>query len=238
MNGVLLIDKPAGWTSFDVVAKVRSLIRAEAPDLDATIPKKLRRKVKVGHAGTLDPLATGLLVVLVGTATKKQDEFMKKDKTYEVQMKLGETSTTGDEEGEKTRSSQQRVVSRDELQNTINKFVGEIEQVPPSYSAIKVNGQRAYKLARAGKEVSIEPRRIKIYSIMNLDYANPVVEFTARVSSGTYIRSLVEDIGKELGVGAYMTALRRTEIGEFNLKNAVPVEELSSQSIAQLDKVW
>jgi len=233
MNGILLIDKPAGWTSFDVVAKVRSLIRAKALDLEATNPKKLQ-KIKVGHAGTLDPLATGLLIVLVGNATKKQDEFMKKDKTYEVQMKFGETSTTGDEEGEKTKSSQQRVVSRDELQNVINKFVGEIEQVPPPYSAVKVNGQRAYKLARAGKEVSIEPRRIRIYSITNVVYTYPIVEFTARVSSGTYIRSLVEDIGKELGCGAYMTVLRRIKIGEFSLENATTAEKLTSQTMAVL----
>ena len=237
MNGIILIDKPVGWTSFDVVAKIRSLIRAETSNSKTTVSKK-RHKTKVGHAGTLDPLATGLLIVLVGDATKKQSEFMKKDKTYEVEMKLGETSTTGDEEGKKTKSSKQRVVNQKELQDVISKFVGKIDQVPPSYSAVKVNGQRAYKLARAGKEVKIEPRKIEIYEITVVDYIYPTVQFTARVSSGTYIRSLVEDIGRTLGVGAYMTTLRRTEIGEFSLKNAISAETLSAQSLARLDNVW
>lgn len=205
---VLLIDKPKGWTSFDVVGKIRSQLR-----------KETGQKVKVGHAGTLDPLATGLLIILVGKATKRQDEYMKQDKVYEVTMKLGQTSTTADDEGEKTAVSDKEP-GQEEVEAVVHSFVGEVSQVPPAYSAIKINGQRAYKLARAGKEVVIEPRQITIYSIDDLVYKYPVVSFTAKVSSGTYIRSLVTDIGEKLGVGAYMTDLRRTSIGEFSIAAA------------------
>lgn len=208
MEEILLIDKPKGWTSFDVVGKIRSNLR-----------KQTGQKVKVGHAGTLDPLATGLLIVLVGKATKRQDDFMKQDKVYEVEMKLGQTSTTADEEGEKTNVSD-LVPEAERVYEVINSFIGEISQIPPAYSAIKINGQRAYKLARAGKEVKIEPRLVKIYSIDNIKYSYPIVSFTAKVSSGTYIRSLVTDIGEGLGTGAYMTELRRTQIGEYKITDA------------------
>lgn len=208
MDEALLIDKPKTWTSFDVVAKVRSKLRQETG-----------QKVKVGHAGTLDPLATGLLIILVGTATKRQDEFMKLDKVYEVSMKLGQTSTTADEEGEKTYVSDEKPILA-EIKKSVESFVGDTEQVPPIYSAIKVNGQRAYKLARQGKSLKLEPRKVTIYSIDNLEYSYPNVTFSAHVSSGTYIRSLVQDIGQKLGVGAYMTDLRRTQIGKFNLSDA------------------
>ena len=212
MEEVVLIDKPKSWTSFDVVGKIRSQLR-----------KSTGQKVKVGHAGTLDPLATGLLIVLVGKATKQQDSFMKQDKVYEVTMKLGQTSTTADEEGEKTTISD-RQSSLQEVQDAIRRFTGEISQVPPAYSAIKINGQRAYKLARAGKDVKIEPRLVTIYSIEHLTYEYPIITFTAKVSSGTYIRSLVTDIGEALGTGAYMMDLRRTQIGEHSVKEAQKVE--------------
>ena len=208
MEDVVLIDKPKGWTSFDVVGKIRSQLR-----------KSTGQKVKVGHAGTLDPLATGLLIVLVGKATKQQDSFMKQDKVYEVTMKLGQTSTTADEEGEKTTISD-RQPSLQEVQDAIKQFEGEISQVPPAYSAIKINGQRAYKLARAGKEVVIEPRKVTIYSVDHLRYEYPLIRFTTKVSSGTYIRSLVTDIGEALATGAYMTDLRRTHIGAYSIENA------------------
>lgn len=177
------------------------------------------KKVKVGHTGTLDPLATGLLVLVVGKYTKKVPELSKVDKTYEVTMKLGEVSTTGDEEGEKTKVSDQEP-SLEEVQAALEHFVGEIEQIPPAYSAVKVNGQRAYKLARAGKEVVIEPRKVTIYDISDITYQYPTVKFTTKVSSGTYIRTLVEDFGKKLGTGAYMTDLRRTEVGNFSVRDA------------------
>lgn len=213
MDEVLLIDKPKGWTSFDVVGKIRSELRNQTG-----------QKVKVGHAGTLDPLATGLLIVLVGAATKKQDEFMKLDKVYEVTAKLGQTSTTGDEEGEKTAVSN-RIPDLQEVSDVINSFVGKISQIPPAYSAIKVDGQRAYKLARAGKEVKLELRQVTIYSIEQIAYIYPNVSFMANVSSGTYIRSLVADIGEKLGVGAYITDLRRTAIGKYQLTDAVAIKD-------------
>lgn len=209
MNGVLLINKPKGWTSFDVVAKIRGMVRQETG----------QKKPKVGHAGTLDPLATGLLVVLVGKATKRQDEFMKKDKTYAVTLKLGQTSTTGDDEGEKTRISHKKP-SLSDLEAVLGAFTGEQYQTPPQFSAIKIDGQRAYKLARAGKAVKIEPRKVNIYSITEVKYKYPIVEFTCKVSSGTYIRSLVTDIGEKLGTGAYMSNLKRTQIGDLYVTDA------------------
>ncbi len=216
-DGVYLIDKPKGWTSFDVVNKIRFSV---AKDRD-----KKPKNVKVGHAGTLDPLATGLLIVLVGKEfTKKASEYSKMDKTYEVTMKLGQTSVTGDEEGDKTDVSDKKP-SPEEVQQAIDKFCGEIMQTPHSFSAIKVNGQRAYKLARKGQEVAIEPRKVTIHYIDMTNYTYPLVKFTAKVSSGTYIRSLVEDIGKELKTGAYMLDLRRLEIGQFKVDVAEHVEK-------------
>lgn len=237
VNGILLIDKPKGWTSFDVVARVRSQLRSASQKLQVESGKSGNSepstlnfqhstplpKVKVGHTGTLDPLATGLMVVVVGSYCKRASEFSKLDKTYEVTMVLGQTSTTGDEEGEKTAVSDE-VPSQSALQTALEAFQGEIMQTPPIYSAIKVDGQRAYKLARAGKEVKLEPRKVHIYQISDIKYTYPTVKFTVRVSSGTYIRSLVEDIGKSLGTGAYMSDLRRTEVGEFKINDAVTTE--------------
>jgi tRNA pseudouridine55 synthase len=223
-DGILLIDKPSGWTSFDVVNYVRKLV--------AQAQGKKPKNTKVGHTGTLDPLATGLLVLLIGSYTKRAPELTKLDKTYEVTMKLGETSTTGDDEGEKTVvSSKQPVAS--EIEKSLRSFVGEGLQTPPAYSAIKVNGQRAYKLARAGKEVKLEPRPITVYSLELVVYSYPEVQFVAKVSSGTYIRSLVEDIGSMLGTGAYMSALCRTKVGEFDIKDSLAVKSLNAEAIAQ-----
>jgi len=222
MDGLLLIDKPKGWTSFDVVAKVRSEIRKETGV----------KKPKVGHTGTLDPLATGLLVLTIGTYCKRAQEFSKLDKVYEVEMKLGETSTTADDEGEKTKVSDKEP-TLEEVEAALRKFTGEIMQTPPIYSAIKVNGERAYKLAREGKEVKLEPRPAKIYEITDVKYEYPKLSFTTKVSSGTYIRSLVEDIGKELSTGAYMTYLRRNEVGEFNIKDSYTIDNLDLEKLLQ-----
>lgn len=210
------------WTSHDVVAKIRGILK-----------KETGRKIKVGHTGTLDPLATGLMIIVVGSYCKRASEFSKLDKTYEVTMKLGETSTTGDEEGVKTKVQSSKFKIQ-EIEEVLQKFVGEIMQVPPAYSAIKVDGQRAYKLARAGKEVKLEPRKVTIYSIKLIDYSYPLVKFTAKVSSGTYIRSLVEDIGQKLGTGAYMSALRRTEVGKFNINQAIEIPKISIDKIAKI----
>jgi tRNA pseudouridine55 synthase len=244
MDGLLLIDKPSGWTSFDVVAKVRNVLRqARSDELGAMSKKKLMThdsklkasspKVKVGHTGTLDPLATGLLVLVIGSYTKRAAEFSKLDKTYEATIKLGLTSTTGDEEGEKTAVSDRQPTEK-EVNDVLKSFVGTISQIPPQFSAIKVNGQRAYKLARKGQKVELEPRKVKVYSIQLTDYSYPEVKFTADVSSGTYIRSLVEDIGAKLGTGAYMSALRRTNVGPFNLEDALDIEQLKSRMLDSL----
>jgi tRNA pseudouridine55 synthase len=218
MQGMLLVDKPAGWTSFDVVNYIRGLVaRAEG---------KKPKQVKVGHTGTLDPFATGLLVILIGKEyTKKAGELSKQDKTYEVTVRLSETSTTGDPEGEITKISD-KVPIKEEVETALKKFTGTIEQIPPAYSAIKVNGHRAYKLARAGKEVKIDPRQVTINKIELVDYKYPEVKLVADVSSGTYIRTLVEDIGASLETGAYTTALKRTEIGKYKLENARQIEAL------------
>lgn len=216
MNGIYLIDKPAGWTSFDVVAKIRGILKRE-----------LGQKVKVGHTGTLDPLATGLMVVVIGSYCKRASELSKLNKTYEVAMTLGSTSTTGDEEGEKTKVSDRRP-DLAEVSAVLASFEGESSQTPPAYSAVKVNGQRAYKLARQGKEVIIEPRKIMVYSVALRSYDYPTVHFTADVSSGTYIRSLVEDMGKKLETGAYMSGLRRTKVGRFVIEQAIPVADFST----------
>ena len=232
MDGILLVDKPVGWTSFDVVAKVRSTLqRAEGESSFAKASKGHRpKRPRVGHTGTLDPLATGLLVLLIGSYTKRAPELTKLDKTYEVAMELGQTSTTGDNEGTKIHKST-RQPTKAELQTAIEQFRGEIMQTPPAFSAIKVDGQRAYKLARAGKEVQLEPRKVTIYRLELTDYRYPLVQLTTEVSSGTYIRSLVEDIGKSLSTGAYMSALRRTKVGKFSLKGAIDPAEIGIEHI-------
>lgn len=219
MDGYLLIDKPAGISSFGVVAQVRRIL-GEASG----------RKVKVGHTGTLDPAATGLMILVTGKYCKRAGEFSKLDKTYEVEMTLGATSSTGDTEGEITKKSTQRP-DETEVSLALSKFVGNIYQTPPVYSSIKVGGQRAYKLARAGKEVILEPRQVNINSINGVKYEYPKLRFTTEVSSGTYIRSLVEDIGQVLGTGAYMSALKRTKIANHNLSDALELENLRAEVI-------
>ncbi|HEY1085964.1 MAG TPA: tRNA pseudouridine(55) synthase TruB [Candidatus Saccharimonadales bacterium] len=212
-DGILLVDKPVGWTSFDVVAKIRGQIRREYQENGI---KPTKRQLKVGHAGTLDPFATGLLVVLLGDATKKADEFLKLDKVYEATIRLGQTSTTGDPEGELTDVSGHMPTS-EEVEAALRQFTGEITQIPPKFSAIKVNGQRAYKLAHQGKDVEIPPRKVTIHSIELLDYTYPEIKIRTHVGSGTYIRTLAEDIGGILKTGAYCEELRRTVVGDWSL---------------------
>ncbi len=222
-DGILLIDKPAGWTSFDVVAKIRGVRRA-AIKAQGVVPTK--RQLKVGHAGTLDPFATGLLVILLGDATKRSDEFLKQDKIYEATVFLGATSTTGDPEGELTHVSDTRPTDAD-IESAIGTFTGPITQTPPVFSAIKINGQRAYKLARKGIEVEIPTRQVLIHSLEVVEYAYPELKIRTHVSSGTYIRSLAEDIGQELSVGGYCTTLRRISIGELSIANAVSIDSVA-----------
>lgn len=223
MQGLLLVDKPAGWTSFDVVNYVRRIV--------ATVESKKPKNCKVGHSGTLDPFATGLLVLLVGKKyTRRAGELSKLDKTYEVTMRLGEVSSTGDPEGEITAVSD-TIPTSEALQAAIARFRGPISQTPPAFSAIKINGQRAYKLAREGKEVIIEPRNVTINSLEMINYTYPEVTLIADVSSGTYIRTLVEDIGQALSTGAYTTQLRRTRVGSFKGTNACSPKDLSVANI-------
>jgi tRNA pseudouridine55 synthase len=222
MDGYLLVDKPAGWTSHDVVAKVRNILKNESG-----------HKVKVGHTGTLDPFATGLLILMVGSYTKRAAEFSKLDKTYEAEVTLGSVSTTGDPEGEITQKFD-KAPTQEEIYNVLEGFTGEIEQTPHKFSAMKIDGQRAYKLAREGKEVKLEPRKVTIYSIQDVEYSYPKLKFTTEVSSGTYIRSLAEDIGEKLGTKAYLFALRRTKVDKFMLENASTIDNLTTEDLEKL----
>lgn len=206
MEEIIFVDKPSGMSSFGAVARVRRILS-----------QREGHKVKVGHTGTLDPFATGLLILLAGKATKKAPELSKLDKIYEATIRLGATSTTGDPEGEIIIINEKPSISRAQIEETLTKFTGQIEQTPPAFSAIKINGQRAYKLARAGKEVEMPKRIVTIYKIEILDYNSPFLKIRAHVSSGTYIRTLAEDIGKELGCGAYTTELRRTKIAHYDI---------------------
>jgi len=225
MQGILLVDKPAGWTSFDVVNYVRRIV--------AGAEGKKPKHCKVGHTGTLDPFATGLLVLLIGKEYTRQAQGLSKvDKTYEVTMKLGATSTTGDPEGEITAVAGQTPTKAAVL-GVLDQFRGQIEQVPPAYSAIKINGQRAYKLARAGQTVVLESRPATINRLEITEYEYPLVEYSADVGSGTYLRTLSEDIAKALGTGAYTTALRRTRVGRYNIEDACLVEGLDPEKILE-----
>ncbi|MBQ6605970.1 tRNA pseudouridine(55) synthase TruB [Candidatus Saccharibacteria bacterium] len=215
MDEIILIDKPKNMTSFGVVARVRRVLSERA-----------EKRVKVGHTGTLDPFATGLLIILAGKATKRSNEFLKLDKEYIAEIKLGEISTTGDPEGEISKTfNEGEVPSRARVEEVLEKFKGEILQKVPAFSAVKINGERAYKLARKGKEFSTPERKVKIYEIEILDYSFPKLKIRTKVSSGTYIRTLGEDIGKELGTGAYLTELRRTKIDKYKVENAQKLDD-------------
>ena len=233
-DSIILIDKPAGVTSFGVVARLKRVLKERAG-----------KKVKVGHTGTLDPFATGLMIIVTGNECKNAQNYSKLDKVYEAAIVLGQTSTTGDPEGEiveyariangrrnigdgdlPNSNSQIPIVKTlehptiDSVQTMLQSFIGEIEQTPPIYSAIKINGQRAYKLARRGEEVVMPSRKVTIYSLEMLDYSWPELKIRAHVSSGTYIRTLAEDIGSALGVGAYCRELRRTKIADWSVDDA------------------
>ncbi len=225
MQGILLVDKPAGWTSFDVVNYVRRIV--------ATAEGKKPKHCKVGHTGTLDPFATGLLVLLIGKEyTRKAQTLSKADKTYEVTMQLGTVSTTGDPEGELS-PVPGAVPAAAAVLAVLEQFRGQITQIPPVYSAIKVNGQRAYALARAGQAVAMAPRPANIHRLDVSDYSYPFITYSADVGSGTYLRTLSEDIARALGSGAYTTALRRTRVGQFAIADACQVEGLDPQKIIE-----
>lgn len=217
-DSIILVDKPAAMTSFGVVARVRRVLTQRAG-----------KKVKVGHCGTLDPFATGLLILVTGKETKNAMGYTKLDKVYEATIRLGQTSTTGDPEGEVSDVSA-RQPSKEELEKILESFVGEIQQRPPAFSAIKIDGKRAYKLAREGKEVDIPLRTVTIHSLELLGYTYPEVRIRVHVSSGTYIRSLAEDIGEALGVGAHCVELRRTKIGQWRIEDAKTLIDFGIES--------
>lgn len=216
-NQIILVDKPAGISSFGVVAKVRGYLKAT-----------YGHKIKVGHTGTLDPFATGLLILLTGKMTKKSNEFLKKDKVYEAELKLGFSSTTGDPEGEITNTSDS-IPTLKNVQTIASSFIGEIEQKVPTFSAVKINGERAYKLARQGVDFETPTRKVTIYNIEILKYDYPKLNIRCHVSSGTYIRTLAEDIGEKLGTGAYLTALRRTKISDYSVTDALPLSHFTQE---------
>ena len=214
MDDIVLIDKPTGMTSFGVVARVRRVLTEQAG-----------RKVKVGHTGTLDPFATGLMILVTGKKCREAEHYTKLDKWYEAQIVLGQTSSTGDPEGELAAVSDRRPTEA-EIGAVLERFTGEIQQVPPVFSAIKIDGQRAYKLARQGKEVNMPSRNVTIYSLELISYEYPHVNIRTHVSSGTYIRTLAQDIGEALGTGAYCRELRRTKIAEYDIADAKTLADL------------
>ena len=218
MDEVLLIDKPAGMTSFGVVARLRRVLSQAAG-----------KKVKVGHTGTLDPFATGLMIIVTGKKCREADTFTKLDKWYEAELILGEVSTTGDPEGELTRVSE-RQPPRSEVEAVLSTLVGEIKQRPPIFSAIKINGRRAYQLARQGQSVDMPERTVSIYALELVAYEYPRLAIRAHVSSGTYIRSLAVDIGQKLGTGAYCHQLRRQAIAEYDVAQAKPLADFGISS--------
>lgn len=215
LNGLLIIDKEAGISSYDVIRKLKG-------NLYNTYGKQ-----KIGHAGTLDPFATGVLIIMFGKATKLWSLIQAMEKGYTVKAEFGYETTTQDPEGEvveKVETSDP--ISQADIEKALKKFTGDIKQMPPAYSAKKVNGQRAYKLAREGKEVKLEPKKVTVHSFDVLDYEWPMVEFKLAVSSGTYVRTLVVDLAKELGSRATAVELKRTHIGKHTLEDSVSSSEI------------
>lgn len=212
MNGVLIVDKEKGMTSFDVIRQIKR--------------EKKDNKIKIGHIGTLDPMATGVLPILLGEATKLSDYLMEHDKDYVAILKLGEKRSTGDQEGEVVETADIPEFDENKIKEVLNSFIGKSEQIPPMYSALKVNGKKLYELARQGIEVERKPRIIEITKIELISINGNEVKFKVTCSKGTYIRTLCEDIAKKLGTVGYMADLRRTRVGNFKVENAGTFIEL------------
>ncbi len=210
ISGVLVVDKPVGMTSHDVVQAVRT-------------GTGLRR---AGHTGTLDPRASGVLVILVGPAVRLSEFVSASDKRYQAIIRLGSTTDTFDADGKFTNSDEPVDVTEDQFEKVLNTFIGEIEQTPPPYSAVKVQGRKAYDMARQGEEVELAPRKITVHHLEVLEWAPPEVVIDVHCSSGTYVRSLANDLGNVLGCGAYLVGLRRTKSGRFSLRDATPLRKL------------
>ncbi len=208
---IFLLDKPLDWTSFQAVNKMKYKLKREFG-----LPKKF----KIGHAGTLDPRATGLLIVCCGKFTKKIPEIQDAPKEYWTEIKIGVQTESYDTEKPEILHRDISHITEEQVKTALEKFIGEIDQTPPVFSAIKIDGKRAYDLARAGAEVEMKSRKTTILYIKDVKIEFPLVSFTVGCSKGTYIRSLAHDIGQELSVGAYLTQLRRTKIGEYSIENA------------------
>jgi tRNA pseudouridine55 synthase len=211
-GAVILINKPIDWTSFYVVSKVKKLIKAK----------------KVGHAGTLDPKATGLLILCTGKLTKSIEEFQNQIKEYRGKIYFGKSTPTMDLESIDKASEEKDIsfLTLDLIRDAAKSFIGEIEQIPPRYSAVWINGKRAYELARKGRKIDLKPRKVFIYKFEITDYNPPFADFEVVCSKGTYIRSLANDLGEKLGCGAFLYQLERTRIGEFKLEDAIDIEQL------------
>ncbi len=207
---LLLINKPLRWTSFDVVNKLRY---------------KLKIK-KIGHAGTLDPLATGLLIICTGKMTKRIDEYQAQEKEYTGKFVIGQTTPSHDLETKVSEKKDILAITEGQIHLAVKKFIGTIQQIPPIHSAIKVDGKRSYNLAREGKEVELKPREVTVSEFEITTIEKPVIGFRIVCSKGTYIRSLARDFGNELGVGAYLAELCRTRIGNYKLEQAISLEEV------------
>jgi tRNA pseudouridine55 synthase len=216
---VLLIDKALTWSSFDVVNKIRYLLRNHLGI----------RKIKVGHAGTLDPLASGLVIVCTGKATKQIDQYMGWEKQYLADMHMGETTPTYDRESEPDNRYPYEHITQDLMEDCCRAFTGELDQVPPAFSAVKIKGQKAYDLARRGKKVELKSRKITIHSMDLLKFDLPLVSLKVNCSKGTYIRSLVHDMGQYLHSGAHLSGLRRTQIGLLSVDNAWTIQEFEKK---------
>ena len=210
ISGALVVDKPVGMTSHDVVQAIRN-------------GTGLRR---AGHTGTLDPRASGVLVILVGPAVRLSEYVSASDKRYQAIIRLGGSTDTFDAEGKVTLSKDPLNITEEQFETALKTFIGEIEQTPPPYSAVKVQGRKAYEMARQGEEVDLAPRMINVYSLDILEWAPPEAVVDVYCSSGTYVRSLANDLGKSLGTGAYLVGLRRTKSGRFTLRDAAPLRKL------------
>ena len=219
VHGLLVVDKPPGLTSREVVNRVQRRFPPGTP---------------VGHTGTLDPIATGVLVVCLGKATRLAEFVQRLEKTYRAGLRLGAQSDTDDAEGVIQSCPVERPPVRDEIERSLQGFLGEIEQVPPAFSAAKVSGQRAYALARRGQQVSLEPRRVRIHAIDVLRYEYPRLDIEVHCGQGTYIRSLARDLGERLGCGALVETLRRTRVGPFTLSNALSVDIDPAAALSRL----
>jgi tRNA pseudouridine55 synthase len=216
VSGVLVVDKPVGLTSHDVVQIIRR-------------GTNIRR---AGHTGTLDPRASGVLVVLIGPAVRLSEYVSASDKRYQATIRLGSSTDTFDAEGRITSSASVDSITEEQFEEILEQYVGEIEQVPPPYSAIKIGGRKAYEMAREGEEVNLEPRVIQVYSLELLEWDPPEAVVDVFCSSGTYVRSLANDLGNALGVGAHLVGLRRTKSGRFTLRDAVPLRRLQEAFVA------